>query len=1054
MIPGLVRASGFKNYFVTAALASLALLFSSAVSAGTFTVLGPQSYERGRGEPEIQLSTFSVVSPGAPYYIEIENGPGGVTRVSSAVITINGVEVLTPEDLNQKVGQVKKPVLLDDTNEITVELRGTPRGVLLVKVFGVDTGPPSINATLSPEPNINGWNNMDVVISFDCADAISGIASCSDPVPVSFETDGYVVSGTAIDNAGNTNNADVTVYLDKTAPTITRTWPPADEFSTDRPSIDIEGGAADGLSGVDKVVLVYPGGTMPIIGVADFMEVGELDTDIVAGARWTDNAFVLIGTDRAGNSVEEGFLVRHTQMAHTIPTDPAKTEVKNGLLTSVDRAIVRFEPSVTREQIDTVVGTAQGRVVGYLPATNTAIVDFETEEVSDLNNALLILKNRSEVEVAVPAIFPPSIQFDNEQLPPAEAAAYENIRSAQAKNQVFPQLQLGLDPVNVAVIETGLDDSHGQNNEFADIDFYDLCTPEGRLGQAGTPVDTSTAHGTKITGILAGANNGSGNNGVIREAATSQFGVTVFRMNCGGANDPALVATAMDLIIDGTVGDIDVVSMSFGFIPAGADRAGIRAIYESYFDSPAGRRILWVGGSGNDNLQIGCNEFLPSGLACDLDNVVSVGAYDPADLTRGMWTGSSGAQFGSNWGAGVTISAPGTAVWTATGPGTYGGVSGTSASTPLVAGAAALMLAANPLSPPTVKQLLVSETQVLADPVTEQPEGGLDVLALLQAGRSYIDVVFVSERDGNREIYAMNADGSNQTNLTNNPSNDFWPRWSPDGQQMVFVSTRESNNVDIYVMNADGSGVTRLTTDPGHDTKPSWSPDGRRIAFISDRNGEFRNWIMEKQGGTWSSPMLIPVDAPTYDFAWSPDGLWLLFSARASGQINVGTTDIYKMNVQDGVAATNLTQTPDSHENSPAWYPGEKIVFSNIADLFSMEPDGTARTTLTQVQGMDIHAVWSPYGRKVTFMSVRDGNWEVYVMGPDGSQPTNLTHDPGDDAGGLQEGILSWSPDGDKVIYWSDRDGNLEIYVADVNSLVNGRLTTHGARDYFPQWRP
>jgi len=74
-------------------------------------------------------------------------------------------------------------------------------------------------------------------------------------------------------------------------------------------------------------------------------------------------------------------------------------------------------------------------------------------------------------------------------------------------------------------------------------------------------------------------------------------------------------------------------------------------------------------------------------------------------------------------------------------------------------------------------------------------------------------IAFVSDRDGNEEIYVMNADGTGQTNLTNNPANDFSAAWSPDGSQIAFASDRVFN-CDIYVMNADGTGQTILTHNP------------------------------------------------------------------------------------------------------------------------------------------------------------------------------------------------------------------------------------------------
>ncbi len=92
-------------------------------------------------------------------------------------------------------------------------------------------------------------------------------------------------------------------------------------------------------------------------------------------------------------------------------------------------------------------------------------------------------------------------------------------------------------------------------------------------------------------------------------------------------------------------------------------------------------------------------------------------------------------------------------------------------------------------------------------------------------------IAFESNRDGNYEIYVMNADGSGQTNLTNNPAFDFAPDWSPDGTKIAFHSERDSFLDAIYVMNADGSDQTKLTNHPSNNFDPAWSPDGSKIAF-------------------------------------------------------------------------------------------------------------------------------------------------------------------------------------------------------------------------------
>ena len=68
-------------------------------------------------------------------------------------------------------------------------------------------------------------------------------------------------------------------------------------------------------------------------------------------------------------------------------------------------------------------------------------------------------------------------------------------------------------------------------------------------------------------------------------------------------------------------------------------------------------------------------------------------------------------------------------------------------------------------------------------------------------------------------------------NLTNNPANDGWARWAPDGQHIVFHSNRDDPNFEIYVMDRDGSNPIRVTNHAGVDQYPDWSPDGREIAF-------------------------------------------------------------------------------------------------------------------------------------------------------------------------------------------------------------------------------
>ena len=125
-------------------------------------------------------------------------------------------------------------------------------------------------------------------------------------------------------------------------------------------------------------------------------------------------------------------------------------------------------------------------------------------------------------------------------------------------------------------------------------------------------------------------------------------------------------------------------------------------------------------------------------------------------------------------------------------------------------------------------------------------------------------IAFASQRDGNHEIYVMDADGGNQRNLTNDLHLDWDPSWSPDGKRIVFVSQRDGHfrsrfgiTSEIYVIDADGMNEQRLTENPQNDWFPSWSPDGKRIVFSSQRDGHFETkfaitheiYVMEADGG-------------------------------------------------------------------------------------------------------------------------------------------------------------------------------------------------------------
>jgi len=321
------------------------------------------------------------------------------------------------------------------------------------------------------------------------------------------------------------------------------------------------------------------------------------------------------------------------------------------------------------------------------------------------------------------------------------------------------------------------------------------------------------------------------------------------------------------------------------------------------------------------------------------------------------------------------------------------------------------------------------------------------------------EIAFVRTRDGNAEIYVIDAGGSRQFNLTNNPAPDSWPlAWSPDGARIAFRSGRDGND-EIYVMRADGSNPVNLSNNAAMDMRPAWSPDGTKIAFVSDRDGPgqpyigpFQVYVMNADG---SGVTRLTHDAASDVVAtWSPDGSKIAFwSSTAEG------SHISVMNA-DGSGVVALTSDLQGGGH-PVWSPdGSKIAFSN-GQLKVMNADGTGATTLTS----GYYPQWSPDGSKIAFLRENHTNrapcsqspctLSFYVINPDGSGLVHLEHNlfygsEGEDVG------PSWSPDGSRVAFVSTPTsgaGN-ELFVAnaDGSGLVN--LTQSSGAGYYPVWKP
>jgi len=283
----------------------------------------------------------------------------------------------------------------------------------------------------------------------------------------------------------------------------------------------------------------------------------------------------------------------------------------------------------------------------------------------------------------------------------------------------------------------------------------------------------------------------------------------------------------------------------------------------------------------------------------------------------------------------------------------------------------------------------------MAPMTTHTPTPTIPPLRVIPKGR----IAFQSEKDGNREIYLVNADGTNLTRLTNNPAVDVFPSWSPDGSQLLFCSDR-NGNPDIYLVNADGTNLRQITNHPAEDALPAWSPDGRRVAFTSNRIGNDEIYVM-----------------------------------------NLGGSDLKQLTNNSAMDAF------------PAWSPdGSRIAFTSDRDvnfeIYVMNADGTSLIRLTDDPAKESNPVWSSDGRKIAFISNRDGYFNIYTMDAAGGEVNQITRFK------ANAEKPTWSPDGQFLAFASDMQGNRGIFITDIFGKGLLRISSSPPEDFYPAWSP
>ncbi len=319
-------------------------------------------------------------------------------------------------------------------------------------------------------------------------------------------------------------------------------------------------------------------------------------------------------------------------------------------------------------------------------------------------------------------------------------------------------------------------------------------------------------------------------------------------------------------------------------------------------------------------------------------------------------------------------------------------------------------------------------------------------------------IAFHAFWDGRYHLWTVSKNGGKPKQLTTGIYDDREPHWSPDGTRIVFASDR-SGNYDIWQLTLADGKIVQLTTDSGNDFNPTFSPDGRQIAYISDRSDAPGVYVLPVGG---KEKLVSATKGKLAGVAWQPDGSHLFYNNLTKAQ-----SGLENVALADGKTQMLTEAAEDVFPFRLCWFSVDEYLYT-ADGLLKRAKLGSKpitipfqvvitlpRTTYKRktyhfdtrapqpVKGIKGPAI-SPDGKQIAFAALGD----LWLLTKGSKIPVALTSGPSMD---MEPG---WSPDGTRLTYVSDRNGNMDVWVRDLKTGEDKPLVDMTDDLHFPTWSP